>query len=145
MVCPSSGWTLPRLQHRAGKWARIHEVLFFLEVTFGNYGIFFMVPRRAVSRLRDVLIERYGDFALVGMHCPPMRAAGFREDEEVLAIIRDLKPHIVWVGLSTPKQELWLRMHMHRIGRSGHWGRRRLRLYFRDDAEGTPLDLVFRF
>ncbi len=30
--------------------------------------------------------------------------------------IRELKPHIIWVGLSTPKQELWLHTHMQKIG-----------------------------
>ena len=45
-----------------------------------------------------------------------MRAIGFEESEDILDMIREAKPDIVWVGLSTPKQEIWLNMHMRRIG-----------------------------
>jgi N-acetylglucosaminyldiphosphoundecaprenol N-acetyl-beta-D-mannosaminyltransferase len=69
-----------------------------------------------LERLKNVLVSRFGEFNLVGTCCPPMRPAGFSEDEEVIGRIRELKPQIVWVGLSTPKQEIWMHMHMHRIG-----------------------------
>lgn len=68
-----------------------------------------------ISRLTAALASRFGEFNLVGVHCPPTRSAGFSEDTEVIARIRNLKPHFIWVGLSTPKQELWMRMHMPRI------------------------------
>jgi N-acetylglucosaminyldiphosphoundecaprenol N-acetyl-beta-D-mannosaminyltransferase len=68
-----------------------------------------------VNNLRDALVTRFGEFNMVGMHCPPVEPLGFTEDEAVLSLIRGLKPHIIWVGLSTPKQEVWLRMHMPRI------------------------------
>jgi N-acetylglucosaminyldiphosphoundecaprenol N-acetyl-beta-D-mannosaminyltransferase len=69
-----------------------------------------------VSSLTGVLTSRFGKFNLVGTYSPPIRPAGFAEDESVLAHIRELKPHIIWVGLSTPKQELWLQKHMPKIG-----------------------------
>src|SRR5262249_39682405 len=34
----------------------------------------------------------------------------------VISRIRDLRPHIIWIGLSTPKQEIWLLDHMQKIG-----------------------------
>jgi N-acetylglucosaminyldiphosphoundecaprenol N-acetyl-beta-D-mannosaminyltransferase len=77
---------------------------------------FYGTTPSVISKLRDVLVSRFGDFNMVGMYCPPMQPLGFREDEKILAKIRELKPHILWVGLSTPKQELWLHMHMHKIG-----------------------------
>jgi N-acetylglucosaminyldiphosphoundecaprenol N-acetyl-beta-D-mannosaminyltransferase len=69
-----------------------------------------------VSKLQEVLSSRFGEFNIVGTYCPPMRSLGFLEEEEVIRRIRCLKPQIVWVGLSTPKQELLLHMHMHQIG-----------------------------
>src|SRR5262249_35241920 len=69
-----------------------------------------------VSRLRQILVARFGEFNMVGMHCPAMRPVGFAEDEEIIEAIRQLRPQIVWVGLSTPKQEVWLQMHMRQIG-----------------------------
>jgi N-acetylglucosaminyldiphosphoundecaprenol N-acetyl-beta-D-mannosaminyltransferase len=70
----------------------------------------------AVDRLTATLTSRFGEFNLVGAYSPPIRPIGFDEDEAVLSHIRKLKPHIVWVGLSTPKQEIWLHNHMHKIG-----------------------------
>jgi N-acetylglucosaminyldiphosphoundecaprenol N-acetyl-beta-D-mannosaminyltransferase len=69
-----------------------------------------------VEQLTNALAARFGAFNLVGTHCPPLQPAGFREDEEVIARIRDVAPQVVWVGLSTPKQEIWMSMHMPRIG-----------------------------
>src|SRR5262249_4130114 len=69
-----------------------------------------------VSRLREVLVARFGEFNIVGVHCPPMRPLGFAEDQEIIERIRQMRPQVVWVGLSTPKQELWLHMHMQQIG-----------------------------
>jgi N-acetylglucosaminyldiphosphoundecaprenol N-acetyl-beta-D-mannosaminyltransferase len=58
-----------------------------------------------ISNLRDALVTRFGEFNMVGMHCPPMRPLGFNEDEAVLSRMRDLKPHIIWVGLSTQSRK----------------------------------------
>jgi N-acetylglucosaminyldiphosphoundecaprenol N-acetyl-beta-D-mannosaminyltransferase len=69
-----------------------------------------------VAQLKEALSSRFGTFNLVGEFYPPMRAPGFEESEEVLSQIRQLRPQVIWVSLSTPKQELWLAMHMRRIG-----------------------------
>jgi N-acetylglucosaminyldiphosphoundecaprenol N-acetyl-beta-D-mannosaminyltransferase len=69
-----------------------------------------------IARLKDVLNARFGSFELVGEYSPPMRPADFEEADEVLARIRELKPDVIWVSLSTPKQELWLQRHMPKIG-----------------------------
>jgi N-acetylglucosaminyldiphosphoundecaprenol N-acetyl-beta-D-mannosaminyltransferase len=78
---------------------------------------FFYGSTPAVQNKLDAAIcLRFGEFNLVGGHVPPIQPMGFEEDDEVLAQIRALKPNIVWVGLSTPKQELWLLKHMPKIG-----------------------------
>jgi N-acetylglucosaminyldiphosphoundecaprenol N-acetyl-beta-D-mannosaminyltransferase len=68
------------------------------------------------DRLKAAIGSRFGEFNLTGAYAPPIRPIGFEESDEVLAHIRALKPHIIWVGLSTPKQELWLLNHMQKIG-----------------------------
>lgn len=70
----------------------------------------------AIANLRSTLISRFGDFNMVGAYSPPIKPIGFDEDEQTLERIRALKPDIVWVGLSTPKQEVWMHMHMRKIG-----------------------------
>ena len=69
-----------------------------------------------IDRLTATLKSQFGEFTLVGAYSPSIRPVGFTESEDLLSHIRELKPHIVWVGLSTPKQEIWLHDHMARIG-----------------------------
>jgi N-acetylglucosaminyldiphosphoundecaprenol N-acetyl-beta-D-mannosaminyltransferase len=52
---------------------------------------------------------------VVGTHTPPFRALTADEDEAVIAKINAAKPDIVWVGLSTPKQERWMASHRSRL------------------------------
>jgi N-acetylglucosaminyldiphosphoundecaprenol N-acetyl-beta-D-mannosaminyltransferase len=77
---------------------------------------FYGSNQTTVAKLCDALTSRFGSFNLAGVYCPPMRPFGFEESEDVLSMIRAAKPDIIWVGLSTPKQEIWLNMHMKRIG-----------------------------
>jgi N-acetylglucosaminyldiphosphoundecaprenol N-acetyl-beta-D-mannosaminyltransferase len=51
----------------------------------------------------------------VGSFSPPFRALTAQEDEEVIRLINDADPDIVWVGLSTPKQERWMAAHRDRL------------------------------
>lgn len=59
------------------------------------------------DRLADRLRHRHGA-QVVGTYCPPFRDLN---DEERLAVAEDINacgPDVVWVGLSTPKQERWM-------------------------------------
>ena len=48
---------------------------------------------------------------IVGRISPPFRALTPDEDAEIVAQINASGANIVWVGLSTPKQELWMAAH----------------------------------
>jgi N-acetylglucosaminyldiphosphoundecaprenol N-acetyl-beta-D-mannosaminyltransferase len=63
------------------------------------------------ERLRQVLVSVYPDLQCAGTLCPPFRALTKEEDEAIIDQINAAKPDIVWVGLSTPKQELWMATH----------------------------------
>lgn len=67
---------------------------------------FYGLSPSVIAHLKKVLVTRFGQFNDVGSYCPPLRPLGFAEDEDVLSRIRKTKPHFVWVGLSTPKQEV---------------------------------------
>ena len=66
------------------------------------------------SLLAGVMREKYG-INVVGEYSPPFRALTEQEDEEILAQIHAAKPDIIWVGLSTPKQERWMYEHRSRL------------------------------
>jgi N-acetylglucosaminyldiphosphoundecaprenol N-acetyl-beta-D-mannosaminyltransferase len=62
----------------------------------------------SLAKLVERATTMLGSAAVVGSHSPPLRQAGDDEDEKVLAAIRALDPHFIWVGLGLPKQEYWM-------------------------------------
>lgn len=61
-----------------------------------------------VECLAGKLRERFGGCAIVGKVTPPFRPLKEDEEQELVAEIRRTKPHFLWVGLSTPKQERFM-------------------------------------
>ncbi|HVM18865.1 MAG TPA: WecB/TagA/CpsF family glycosyltransferase [Egibacteraceae bacterium] len=59
--------------------------------------------------------ERFPGLAVAGTHCPPFRPLTPAEDQAVIDAINAADPDVVWVGLSTPKQERWMAAHLGRI------------------------------
>jgi N-acetylglucosaminyldiphosphoundecaprenol N-acetyl-beta-D-mannosaminyltransferase len=58
--------------------------------------------------LADRLRQRFPGIRIVGTWCPPFRPLTDAEKEDVAALIHRARPDIVWVGLSTPRQERWM-------------------------------------
>jgi N-acetylglucosaminyldiphosphoundecaprenol N-acetyl-beta-D-mannosaminyltransferase len=69
------------------------------------------VPELLAERLR----ERFPGLRIVGTCSPPFRPLTADEDAELVERIDAAVPDIVWVGLSTPKQERWMDAHVGRL------------------------------
>ncbi len=67
------------------------------------------------ERLRQVLQRQYPKLKVVGTLSPPFRQLTPAEDDAVCQKINTARPDIIWVGLSTPKQERWMAMHRSRL------------------------------
>lgn len=67
------------------------------------------------EKLEKVLSIIHSGLTVSGTLCPPFRALSAEEDEEVVRVINAARPDIVWVGLSTPKQEYWMSSHVGRL------------------------------
>lgn len=67
------------------------------------------------ERMAQELVRRYPALQVVGTGTPPFRAMTAEEDEAATQEITAAHPDIVWVGLSTPKQEYWMRDHVGRV------------------------------
>lgn len=67
------------------------------------------------ERLADQLRQRYPGIEIAGLYVPPFRPLTPAEDEAVIEQINASKADIVWVGLSTPKQEYWMAAHLGRL------------------------------
>jgi N-acetylglucosaminyldiphosphoundecaprenol N-acetyl-beta-D-mannosaminyltransferase len=66
----------------------------------------------AVERSAELLSQRHPGLNVVGMHCPPM---GFENDpvenRRTIDMIKASGADLLFVGLGTPKQELWIWRH----------------------------------
>jgi N-acetylglucosaminyldiphosphoundecaprenol N-acetyl-beta-D-mannosaminyltransferase len=56
--------------------------------------------------LQACLTARFPGVKVVGAYGPPFRPLNPQEESKILADINHLRPDCVWIGLSTPKQEL---------------------------------------
>lgn len=67
------------------------------------------------ERLAATLAARFPGLEVAGTSTPPFRALTFEEDAAAVVEIAAAAPRVVWVGLSTPGQEFWMRDHVGRI------------------------------
>jgi len=58
--------------------------------------------------LREALQRRFPGLKIVGTYTPPFRALSPVEEELLTTQVAQARPHILWVGLSTPKQEKFM-------------------------------------
>jgi N-acetylglucosaminyldiphosphoundecaprenol N-acetyl-beta-D-mannosaminyltransferase len=87
----------------------------FFQATGSKYSHFFY---GGVPGVADLLArtehERHG-IRVVGTYCPPFRPLTQAEEKQVQSLVRAADPDILWVGLSTPKQEKWMYEHRDKI------------------------------
>lgn len=63
------------------------------------------------ERLADRLSERFPGLVVAGTHSPPFRPLTPDEDAAEVELINAARPDYVWVGLGSPKQDLWIADH----------------------------------
>ena len=67
------------------------------------------------EQLASVLQKRFPGLQVAGTFSPPFRPLTADEDDRIVQMINAAAPDIVWVGLSTPKQERWMAGHRERL------------------------------
>jgi N-acetylglucosaminyldiphosphoundecaprenol N-acetyl-beta-D-mannosaminyltransferase len=84
-----------------------------------GYSSFFYGGRPGVAdQLAGQLRQLYPGLKVAGTYTPPFRELSADEDENVVRLISEAQPDIVWVGLGAPKQELWMAAHAYRLDAS---------------------------
>jgi len=69
------------------------------------------VPEYLAANLQ----RRFPGLAVVGTYSPPFRSLTPEEDAQVVQMINEANPDVVWVGLGSPKQERWMAAHVGRL------------------------------
>ena len=60
------------------------------------------------AELKSKMEARFPGLQVVGTYCPPFRPLNQIEREELRALVENARADILWVGLSTPKQERFM-------------------------------------
>jgi N-acetylglucosaminyldiphosphoundecaprenol N-acetyl-beta-D-mannosaminyltransferase len=121
MVTPD-GMPLVWLSRLRGK-ARVQRVygpdlmrsLTTLSASRGYRQFYYGGAEGVADKLRQALVASHPGLEVVGTLCPPFRQLTAEEDAAVVDAINAARPDIVWVGLSTPKQEFWMASHLGRV------------------------------
>jgi len=83
-----------------------------LSVDRGYRNFFYGGKPGVAGLLSETLQRKIPGLQVVGTYSPPFRRLNSDEEKEVLAQVRESRPHIVWVGLSTPKQERFMAQYV---------------------------------
>jgi N-acetylglucosaminyldiphosphoundecaprenol N-acetyl-beta-D-mannosaminyltransferase len=84
---------------------------------------FFYGGKPGVSEtLAAVLRAKFPELKVAGTLSPPFRPVTAGEDEDIVEAINAANPDLVWIGLSTPKQELWMASHRSRLAAPALFG-----------------------
>ncbi len=67
------------------------------------------------QRLALELTARFPGLNIVGTYTPPFRPLNPTEEKNLLASVDRLRPDVFWVGLSTPKQEVFMAQYIDRL------------------------------
>jgi N-acetylglucosaminyldiphosphoundecaprenol N-acetyl-beta-D-mannosaminyltransferase len=69
------------------------------------------IPEKLAENLRS----RFSGLQVVGTYSPPFRPLNPGDEQEIVDVINAAAPDVLWVGLSTPKQEKWMHAHRDRL------------------------------
>ncbi|MEM1297562.1 MAG: WecB/TagA/CpsF family glycosyltransferase [Verrucomicrobiota bacterium] len=65
--------------------------------------------------LRESLLKKFPNAEIVGTYCPPFRDLNEEEEEELFEKVRDSQADVMWVGISTPKQDRFMAKYVHKL------------------------------
>lgn len=76
--------------------------------TSGCRHFFFGGADGVAAALRESMTKRFPGLQVVGCHTPPFKPLNAEEVAALQQQVREARPDILWVGLSTPKQEKFM-------------------------------------
>jgi len=81
-----------------------------------NYRHFFYGGMPGVpEKLAEELQDRFPGLIVAGTYSPPFGEVSQAEDAKIVEMINSSKVDLVWVGISTPKQEKWMANHVGKL------------------------------
>jgi len=87
----------------------------FCRKTGSRYRHFFYGGAPGVAEDLAQQLHQTFRIAVAGTYTPPFRPLTEVEEREVVSLVEDCDADVLWVGLSTPKQERWMYEHRERL------------------------------
>ena len=79
--------------------------------TYFLYGGFPGAP----EKIEEFIKSRFDGIKFVGKVSPPFRALSDEEDDAICKMINEARPDFLWVGLGSPRQDIWIHDHLEKI------------------------------
>jgi N-acetylglucosaminyldiphosphoundecaprenol N-acetyl-beta-D-mannosaminyltransferase len=95
----------PDLMNLLCNWSRKNNVTHF----------FYGGAEGVAQELKRRLEEKFSGLKVVGTYTPPFRSLNADEETQLIRTVSELKPDIIWVGLSTPKQEKFMAQYWQKL------------------------------
>ncbi len=71
---------------------------------------------RVLGKIVDRLSKEYPQLEVCGVYSPPFKdELSDEDDENIIRIINESRPDVLWVGMTAPKQEKWIYKNRDRI------------------------------
>lgn len=90
----------------------------FSEIAAKNkFTFFFLGAAEGVAeKLKIVLTQQFPNLQIVGVYSPPF-ADKFSDEEnqKIITMINAVKPDVLWVSLTAPKQDFWIYEHFEKL------------------------------
>mgnify|MGYP001422775920 CR=1 FL=1 len=80
---------------------------------YKNY--FYGSKSDVLGKLQEKLKELFPNLYITGTYSPPFRELSGGEDNEIIRMINESNSDILWVGLGSPKQDLWMHKYRDKI------------------------------
>jgi len=90
---------------------------FFLKNSTNKpYKHFFYGGKPNVAQLLKEKVKKlYNPINIVGTYTPPFRALNQKEEQDFIDKVNKLKPDFLWVGISCPKQEIFMNQMINKL------------------------------
>lgn len=69
----------------------------------------------AADRMEEYLNNLYDGIKVVGKYSPPFRELTDEEDHAIINMINSARPDFLWIGLGSPKQDIWIHERKEKI------------------------------
>ncbi len=112
----ASRWLGGCIRGRVTGWDIFQELLDRLNREGGHRVFFLGSTSETLDMIRARMAVDYPCVALAGFYSPPFKPAFSAEDDDrMVSAVNEASPDVLWVGMTAPKQELWIARNRHRL------------------------------